>query len=198
VSIASIKLDGQSCGVATIQDFTTIQKEIAGHEINSYKDTLTGLYNRRYLEKVIEENNRVLSSWENIGVIFIDLNKFKPINDKYGHEVGDSVLVTISKRIESIIRLADIVFRIGGDEFLVFINLTSVSNRNEAINTIANNIYRCVTLPIETENFNESVGLSMGCGLYPDQESNIKALISLADKAMYSAKDKGKKIEYAK
>lgn len=106
--------------------------------------------------------------------------------------------MTVSRRIISQIRFDDLVFRMGGDEFLVLLNLTSAPNKTSAIKGIANKIYNAVSRPIETKYFNTSVGLSMGCGLYPDQESNIKSLIKLADQAMYSAKQSGKGIEYVK
>ena len=196
ISIASVSIDNQQYGAATIQDFTNLNNEINQLEVSSHQDNLTGLYNRRYLQKAIESPSRLVSGWKNIGVIFIDLNKFKQINDKYGHDVGDSVLVKVSQRIVSHLRFDDLVFRMGGDEFLVLLNLTSAPNKTSAIKGIANKIYHAVSSPIETERFCESVGLSMGCGIYPDQESNIESLIKLADQAMYSAKQSGKGVEY--
>jgi len=188
ISIASVSIDGQPFGVATIQDFSSIQAEIEQLESNSNQDILTNLYNRRYLEKVIQADSRLMQTWHHIGVIYIDLNKFKPINDTYGHGVGDAVISTVSKRIKNTVRFDDLCFRVGGDEFLIFANMNGVNNPKEVILTLANKIRLEVSKPIKTEHFNLSVDLTAGCGLYPEQASNLKTLIDLADKAMYSVK----------
>ena len=196
ISIASVTIDKKQYGVATIQDFTGLKKEIDQLEVNLHQDNLTSLYNRRYLQKVIEPKSRIIKAWKNIGVVFIDLNKFKPINDTYGHDVGDSVLKIVSRRILSQIRFDDLVFRMGGDEFLVFLNLTPAPDKSAALRYIVTKIYNAVSSPIQTKNINASVGLSMGCGLYPDQGDDIELLIKLADQAMYSAKKSATGIEY--
>lgn len=191
ISIASVTIDNQLFGVATIQDFTSLQKEIEHLEITSHQDALTGLYNRRYLEKITESNSRILRTWKIIGAIYTDLNKFKPINDRYGHEVGDAVLRVVAKRIKGCIRFDDIAFRLGGDEFLVLLNLTNASDKSTLLNNIAGKIHRAVTEPMEIEDTTIKVGLSAGCGIYPEDESDLIRLVNLVDKAMYSAKETG-------
>jgi diguanylate cyclase (GGDEF)-like protein len=123
--------------------------------------------------------------------MYIDLNKFKPINDKYGHEVGDAVLKVVSNRINGCIRFDDIAFRLGGDEFLILLNLTNALDKTELLNHIAEKIHWEVTRPIETEQTNIKVGLSAGCGIYPEDESDLMRLVNMVDKAMYSAKETG-------
>jgi len=194
ISIASVTIDNQLYGVATIQDFTYIQKEIEHLEIAAHQDTLTGLYNRRYLQEISGSNSRILHTWKDIGVIYIDLNKFKHVNDKYGHEVGDVVLRMVSKRINGCIRYDDIALRMGGDEFLVLLNLTNIHNKAESVNQIAENIHSEVIRPIETKHTNIKIGLSAGCGLYPKDENNLMKLIDMVDKAMYTAKETGEHI----
>jgi len=196
ISIASVTIDKQLFGVATIQDFTSLQKEIENLEITSHQDTLTGLFNRRYLQKITKPNSRILRTWKNIGLIYLDLNKFKPINDQYGHEVGDAVLKVVSNRIKGSIRFDDIVFRMGGDEFLVFINLNNILDKRETIRNIAVKIQQEVTKPLETEYANISVGLSAGCGIYPENDSDMMKLVAKTDKAMYSAKKTGIHISF--
>ena len=194
ISIASVRIDNQLLGVATIQDFTSLQKEIEKLEITSHQDTLTGLYNRRYLHKVTEANSRILHTWKSIGVIYIDLNKFKPINDNYGHDVGDAVLRVVASRINGCIRFDDIAFRMGGDEFLVLLNLTKAKDRVRLVHNIAEKIHREVAKPIAIEQAAMQVGLSAGCGIYPDNESDLMRLVTKVDRAMYSAKKAGAKL----
>ena len=196
ISIASVNIDNQLYGVATIQDFTTLQKELEYLEINSYQDPLTGLYNRRYLQKTAESNSRILSTWQSIGVMYMDLNNFKPINDKYGHEVGDAVLKVVSNRIKGCIRFDDIAFRLGGDEFLILLNLTNAHNRTGLMNNIAEKIYSEITRTITIKQINIKVGFSAGCGIYPEDETNLMKLVSKVDKVMYSAKESKTHIEY--
>lgn len=198
ISIASVTIDNQLFGVATIQDFSSLQAELEQLEITSNQDMLTGLYNRRYLQKIITPESRLMQTWKNIGVIYMDLNKFKPINDKYGHDVGDTVLNVISKRLKGCVRFDDVVFRMGGDEFLVFLNMNNVKDRKEAILRVAKNIQQVVIKAIKTEHVNVSVGLSAGYGLYPEHEDDIQNLINLTDKAMYSAKESGGGIKIVK
>ncbi len=192
ISIATAVINGTVCGVGTIQDFTALKKEIEHLETSSYQDSLTGLYNRRYLDKIIDPRSRILKTWSRIGVIYFDLDQFKPVNDQYGHDIGDSVLRAVSNRMKSCIRFDDLVFRIGGDEFLVFLNLSDVVNAMDTMKRISKTIHKVVTAPIQTEHFNVRIGLSAGYGLYPDHADDLDALIQLTDTAMYAAKKAGK------
>lgn len=191
ISISSVTINNQLFGIAIIQDFSSLQAELEQLEVSSNQDVLTGLYNRRYLQKIIEPKSRLTKAWKNIGVIYLDLNKFKPINDKYGHDVGDTVLSIVARRIQASVRFDDVVFRLGGDEFLIFLNMNDMENRETAILNIAEKIKQEVVQPITTQNADVSVGVSMGCSLYPDHSTNLEELINLADKAMYSAKKEG-------
>jgi len=188
ISIASVTIDQHLYGVAIIQDFTSLQKEMERLENTSYRDTLTGLYNRRYLRTITEPNSRILRNWKTIGLIYIDLDNFKPINDQYGHGVGDTVLRVYSSRMNRCIRFDDIAFRMGGDEFLVLLNLTNAADKPGLINRIAEKICGDATRPIEIGDTVIKVGFSAGCGIYPEDESDLMRLVDLADKAMYSAK----------
>jgi len=191
ISIAAVTIDNQSYGIATIQDFTSLQKEIEHLEISSHQDTLTGLYNRRYLQQVTEDQSRILKSWHTIGVIYLDLDQFKPVNDRYGHEVGDAILKVVSSKIKSCVRFDGIVFRLGGDEFLILMNLSDISDKHTTLTTICNQIHSEVARPIKTHEHEITIGLSAGCGLYPENGTNLNELINLADRAMYASKESG-------
>lgn len=197
ISIASVSILGERVGIATIQDFSLYQAELEQLAATSYQDSLTGLYNRRYLKKIVEPDSRLLQKWSGLGVVYIDLNKFKPINDRYGHDVGDTVLKVVANRLRESVRFDDIVFRIGGDEFLILLDLSSVENKPESATHIVENIYASVTKPVVTQNVKIKIGLSAGCAIYPDQGCDLDKLISLADKAMYKAKESGSIMQLA-
>lgn len=198
ISIAHVTIDDKLFGFATIQDFTSLQKEIENLEISSHQDTLTGLYNRRYLEHITGPSSRVLAAWSEIGVIYIDLDKFKPVNDRYGHDVGDAVLKVVAKKIKGCVRFDDIVFRMGGDEFLVLLNLHGISNKHYTLNAISEKIHHDVIQPIRTDNYIITIGMSAGCGLYPENAEKLVDLINAADRAMYAAKKSDNFVAFVK
>ncbi len=198
ISIATVTIHNQPYGIATIQDFTSLQKEIEHLEITSHQDILTGLYNRRYLQQVTEENSRILNTWPIIGVIYIDLDDFKPVNDNYGHEVGDAILKAVSYKIKGCVRYDDIVFRLGGDEFLILLNLTNISDKRETLKTICKKMHLEVSRPIKTHEHEIMIGLSAGCALYPENGGSLTELINLADRAMYTSKESGEMVTFTK
>ncbi len=158
------------------------------HDANH--DILTGLPNRKRYK---EEINKIIKSKEFFALLFIDLNKFKAINDTYGHDVGDSVLQEVSKRLLSIMGKKDFLVRLGGDEFVIItrrkkIFLDKFIEKLEQT-AIGDHAIHDVTVFIE---------LSMGISLYPDdikgstlQNGGVEAtLVRFADEAMYIAKKK--------
>lgn len=189
ISIASVKIDEKIYGVATVQDYTSIQEKISALESSSNVDMLTSLFNRRYLHEVLKTRSRVLSAWDTIGVLYLDLNKFKSVNDKLGHKMGDSILKVVANRLKESVRFDDILFRVGGDEFLMLINLTGVSEKLEMIQNISNKICEQISEPISVQNHFINVGISIGAGIYPDDKNELNELIHHADKAMYLSKE---------
>jgi diguanylate cyclase (GGDEF)-like protein len=119
---------------------------------------------------------------------YLDLDGFKPINDRYGHDVGDEVLRVISERLRSCIREGDSVGRHGGDEFTLLFN--SVRNETE-VELIARRLVQAITPPISTSAGVVSVQGSLGFARFPSDGDNEDALKSAADKAMYLAKAQG-------
>ena len=149
-------------------------------------DNLTGLANRRIFNELLEsamlQANR---RGETLAVLFIDLDNFKPVNDTWGHDAGDKVLVEIAERLKSILRSTDSVARIGGDEFLILLN--PVKNKSEA-RKVAEKIIKKVSSPIIFNEINTSIGMSIGISVYPEQETTADQLIIYADSAMYKIK----------
>ncbi|MDA3811705.1 MAG: diguanylate cyclase [Spirochaetaceae bacterium] len=153
-------------------------------------DNLTGLANRRVfnemLKSAMEQSNR---RGETLAVLFIDVDNFKPVNDTWGHDAGDKVLIEISNRLKSILRASDSVARIGGDEFLILLN--PVKNRDEA-RKVAQKVIQNVSHPIKIKESEVKIGMSIGISMYPEQEATADQLIIHADSAMYKIK-KGEK-----
>ncbi len=166
------------------------------HDLAHY-DALTKLPNRTLffdrLEKTLAISKRKKHAF---GLLFIDLDSFKSINDKYGHAIGDQVLVEVSKKIQSCIREADTVARIGGDEFVIL--LTEIASNDEP-GMMAKRIIDILTKPIQVKGHTCHVGASIGISLYPEHSSDLDELLVLADKAMYEVKHFAKKnCRYAK
>ena len=162
----------------------TIEKDLATQA--SLHDELTGLPNRALfhdrLEHGLEQAKR--HSWR-LAVMFIDLDKFKQINDTYGHDIGDKVLSTMAKRLKENTRSDDTVCRYGGDEFLYL--LLEVKSEH-AITTIIKKLIKAMELPLEDTGLDLVVKSSIGVSMYPKNACNKEDLIKFADEAMYTAK----------
>ena len=156
------------------------------------KDTLTGLYNRRFLQEHTEYFiAKAKRDKTKMGVLLLDIDYFKMINDTYGHDAGDIVLKSFSNLIISCIRESDVAVRYGGEEFIVI--LTNVGNDADILK-IANNINMMTSkLDIKIDNttvLNKTV--SIGISIFPNDADNIDTLITKADEALYLAKNNGR------
>ena len=149
-------------------------------------DDLTGLANRRMFYELFDlHRSHAIEHGSRMALIFLDLDRFKPINDNYGHESGDLVLVEIGFRLKSATRAKDIVARIGGDEFVVIVpTIPDVA----AVQSIADKIRRRLSEPIALVNDVVSVGASIGIACYPDDGDTSDDLLRIADTAMYAEK----------
>ncbi len=155
----------------------------------AHYDDLTELSNRDHF---FQESALVLSLAARmnytVGLFFIDLDKFKPVNDSYGHEAGDCVLHAIAKRLNSILRGSDVISRFGGDEFVMLAIVESEQNLNDiALKILAN-----VCMPIAFKSQEIKIGCSIGISHFPAQSETIEELVRKADDAMYKAKATGK------
>lgn len=165
-----------------------LSKNVSGDQLFrlAFSDSLTGLMNRqaflnqtRRILKVLNERNRTAA------MIYIDLNKFKFVNDRYGHHTGDRVLETVGKRIKSIVRRGDLVARFGGDEFVFFLPDSNEETAKEVVKRIIDRI----TLPILVNGVQFCLGMSAGIAIFPKDGKTAEELIMNADKAMYEAKN---------
>lgn len=153
-------------------------------------DVLTGLINRSLLiEKLKQSISYARRHGTSLSVIFIDLDRFKPINDTFGHQAGDKVIVEIAQRIKHKLRDNDIVARLGGDEFVVVLEETQ---EIESVNNVVQELLILLEQPIYIGSHSVSVSGSAGIAMYPDDAIDAESLLRNADVAMYSAKELGK------
>ncbi len=167
-------------------------KEHAELKHNAHHDALTQLPNRLLLAARLEQSiHHAFRKKEKLAVCFVDLDGFKPINDTYGHDIGDLVLCEISNRIKHIIRGNDTVARIGGDEFVVlFTSLSTLEEAYKPLNRLLDEICRGMTFNGKPQEY--FVTASIGVALYPDDSATAEDLLHQADQAMYNAKNSGK------
>ncbi|MCG7870631.1 MAG: PAS domain S-box protein [Candidatus Thiodiazotropha lotti] len=170
----------------------TLQKE---HQLqlehHANHDLLTGLPNRALLsDRLTQAMHQEKRREQRLAVIYIDLDGFKEINDRYGHDVGDLVLIGMSKRFESALRQGDTIARFGGDEFVAV--LSDIESR-EACYPMLRRLMEAAIRPIQQQNQLIQVSASIGVTLYPqDEEVGGDQLLRQADQAMYQAKLAGK------
>lgn len=154
----------------------------------AHTDALTGLANRRIFDATLTERITAYAGTipqRQFALCYLDLDGFKPINDRHGHDVGDQVLRTISIRLRSALRGADLIGRHGGDEFMLILDALGAGR---ALEVMAKRFLTLINEPIETSAGLLSVGASLGFAVYPDQAISTEALKKAADSAMYVAK----------
>ena len=156
----------------------------------AYHDHLTGLPNRRMFNERLEQAIFLAKRMERtFGIIFIDIDSFKIVNDTMGHDHGDELLKEIANRLLYATRKSDTVCRVGGDEFIISVqNLASP----EDILIIADKLINCLREPIKLKGQDLFVTASLGISMYPADGEDVVTLIKNADIAMYTAKEKGK------
>jgi diguanylate cyclase (GGDEF)-like protein len=182
------------CGMAFIYEFTTAalmrQRDLEHAKVNrlAYTDSLTGLANRLDFDaeltvRIARYNARITRS--SFALCMLDLDGFKPINDEFGHDIGDVVLQTVSERLLGCLREADYVGRQGGDEFMLIFDAVSTATQVEVF---AKRLAQVLEPPIETIAGGMRVTGSLGFALFPGSATDAEALKRAADRAMYTAK----------
>ncbi|MDM8569375.1 GGDEF domain-containing protein, partial [Thiotrichales bacterium HSG1] len=154
-------------------------------------DVLTGAYNRRFgLTRLKEEFNRAIRSDTSLGIIMMDIDHFKSINDTYGHLVGDRVLGQIAESTYRALREGDVVVRYGGEEFLIILPGASLSNSLQ----LGERIRRLIT-ETTVQDGEQCISFTASLGITAFPEDNVKGeleLVKHADDALYTAKDQGR------
>jgi len=176
--------------IAIFSDITTLKEADKKLHFYANHDILTGLPNRVQFETHFK-NALLISKKKNhkLALFFIDIDKFKDVNDTFGHTIGDEMLKAIAKRLQKSIRNDDFIARLGGDEFVLIIK--DIKHLEE-ITLLANQINEEIKEPIAIEDKVFFMSLSMGISLYPEHGFETEDLIKYADAAMYEVKESGR------
>ena len=174
----------------TLVDISELKEAQENLRRLAHYDTLTNLPNRSLFFDLVDQGMALARREKSqLAILFLDLDRFKPINDTWGHAVGDLVLQEVAQRIAACLRESDTVGRVGGDEFLVLLlNLNSVE---DAIR-VGEKIREALNQPFMVEGKTLGISSCIGIALYPDHGSTAAELTEHADTAMYQAKDAGR------
>lgn len=175
--------------IGVVRDITEQKEEEQHYRHMAYHDPLTGLPNRGLFEQRLDlAIRRALRQETAAALIFVDLGKFKAINDIYGHLTGDKVLVEVGERLKTQIRATDTVARLGGDEFVVL--LEGVHDANE-VEALAQKLIANLSVPMTIDGVEHAIGVSLGGSVCPGTAHDARSLVQSADMAMYAAKAEG-------
>lgn len=172
--------------IAVIRDISGWIESKRTLEHLAYHDALTGLANRAYFDdllgRAIADSNRF---GDLLGLAYLDLDEFKPVNDRFGHEVGDAALTEVGRRLLDTVRAQDTVARIGGDEFVII--LPRLAGRDE-LGVVAERLIERIEEPIQALGHIAQIRASVGLALFEPAADDARSLLVKADLAMYAAK----------
>lgn len=185
ISLGSLDWAGKKCLIAVLRDASSVQLRIGEVLAQAERDPLTGLGNRGHLLRQLD----AARGNGPFGLLYIDLSKFKPFNDRYGHAFGDEVIKIVARRIHSTVRASDVSARIGGDEFAVI--LTSLSDAIQ-LEARACSVARAIKAPFTIGKIKGHVAANIGGVLSGHDAKSAAQLLECADLAMYKAKHSGR------
>lgn len=189
ISLSQGLLPGQRLYTLIVRDTTDHVRQAEQLAYQAGHDQLTDLPNRVLLyERLRAGIARADRFGRKLGVIYMDLDRFKPVNDRYGHETGDRLLQAVARRLGETMRRSDTISRIGGDEFIIC--LDQIKSAQDALDA-AHKIVECLKTPFQILERELQVSASIGIAVYPDDARESETLLRLADQAMYRAKTAG-------
>lgn len=190
LAIRALEQDDQVTFTSIVRDISARKKAEEKIRHLAHHDPLTGLPNRHLLGDRLEQAvERARRAGRPLALMFVDLDKFKPINDTLGHAAGDEVLRCIAMRLKASLRGTDTVARVGGDEFVV---LLEGLNRSDEAALVAEKILSALTQPIGVAATECTLGASIGISLFPDHAADSDGLMHCADVVMYDVKRAGR------
>jgi diguanylate cyclase (GGDEF)-like protein/PAS domain S-box-containing protein len=191
ISVVRDDADQLQYYIGLFTDISQIKEHEAELDRIAHYDALTGVPNRRlFADRLNQAISHTKRGEKSLAVCYLDLDGFKPVNDQYGHAVGDELLVEVTSRLSDVLRAEDTLARLGGDEFvLLFTDLA----HPEEIHVILDRVLAVVSAPILIKDTPSiSVSASIGVTLYPEDNTDADVLLRHADQAMYFAKEAGK------
>ncbi|MBT9263698.1 diguanylate cyclase [Pseudomonas sp. MG-9] len=175
--------------ISILHNFKVMDEERAAMQKLAFHDALTGLPNRVLFLNLL--NQAIISAarhHQSLALMFIDLDRFKCVNDTLGHACGDRLLVAVAERLGQSVRRSDVVSRLSGDEFAI---LVCGMDRIELIQALANKLIAAIAQPFMNDNQRIETHISVGISLYPADGASVEQLLERADSAMYEAKRSG-------
>ena len=175
--------------IAILHNFTLMDDERANMQQLAFHDPLTGLPNRRLFLNLLDQAiNYATKNHQSFALMFIDLDRFKSVNDTLGHACGDKLLVAVAERLGQSVRRSDVVSRLSGDEFAILITCMDQVDQLEAL---AHKLIAAINQPFMIEAQSIEVRISVGISLFPADGVSAEDLLGQADGAMYQAKKTG-------
>jgi diguanylate cyclase (GGDEF)-like protein len=171
--------------VRTLTDITDRRADEARIRFLAHHDVLTGLANRLLFTSLLEQTIAEAQAGQTVAVLFLDLDRFKHVNDAYGHHAGDHLLTLVAERLRDTVRDSDLVGRMGGDEFAVLV-VTPIGR--PAVARLADRLHSAVVRPYDIDGVRVSLGCSIGVAMHPADGDAAIDLLKSADLAMYRAK----------
>ena len=195
VCASMINLDDEPRYLISVRDITQRIKDQEQVKYLAYYDALTNLPNRRLLDDRVNNAIQVAREHHHIGgVLFIDLDRFKTINDSMGHLAGDQILIQVTERIRTLLAKGDTASRLGGDEFVILLPELSknLEESQASVSHLAGQILEQLSAPFTIQGVELYLSASIGISLFPLDQSDSVRILQQADTAMYKAKENGR------
>ena len=184
-----LETDKEPLAINLLKDISARKNKESQDSKFAYIDTLTELPNRRFFDENFSRNiQRVKRYQQQLAILFVDLDKFKPVNDQYGHEVGDGLLRLAAGRLLAAVRGEDFIARIGGDEFIVMVYPLM---KAKYLSVLSQRLLEVLQEPFLIDGIELSISASIGVAHSTAEEADAKELFRQADKAMYLVKKSG-------
>ena len=178
--------------IGVFSDISQLKEHVAELDRIAHYDMLTGAPNRRLLsDRLSQAIARTNRSGKGLAVCCLDLDSFKPVNDRFGHGMGDLMLVEIAQRLQGVLRAEDTLARLGGDEFVLLLNEQDRNNQEDTT-LVLDRVLSAIRAPVVMNDIELNITGSIGITLYPEDNVDADTLIRHADQAMYRAKNAGK------